>query len=802
MYVASTDSIMWRRAWRYVVVVAVALTVAACNVTRSLPEGSYLLSKVSFEEDKSAPREERITEDRDDLETYVRQSPNKRILGIDFYVWIYEKANPEKNNWWNNFKRKMGEEPVLLDTALTEKSVQNLQTYMHTRGYFSSSVTCEVDTTRRKRRAELTYRLHQGQPTRIDSLSYDFRDESLRAIILADTAATLLHMGDVLDISRLDAERNRIATNLNNRGYLDFTVNNISFDVDTIGREYGADVKMIVRPTLAGYDQRGAQIWEDNAMYRIRNINVYPTYDPMLRSTQGFRDDARIDTTDYYGLRIIRDLNTTPQLRDAVLRRTIPLYPDYIYNASQVTYTNKELMSLGFFRNTKIDFTRVEGEESYVTYLGNSDEHQDMREGYVDCNIYCTPALKQAMKVEVEASSTSTFYGLSATLGYSNKNVFRGAEAFDIAARFGFEFMYARDVAKRSAQEFGLTAGLSFPSFLAPFRITPGMKIAQPRTRLELAFDYQNRPYYRRNIFTTRWAYSWQQGGRSSVVLRPIDINWIDVKEVDEKFLADIDNRYLRTSFESQLNAGLSASYIYNTQRSDFDQNVTVVRANLETAGNLIQGLEALFSHHAEGKDYYEILGVRYSQYVRADVSASHQIDLGHKMALAGRLFGGVGVTYGNSHGRSIPFDRMFYCGGANSMRGWVPRTLGPGNKPEVNDTTYPAQVGDVRLEANLEFRFPIWWIFHGAMFLDAGNVWYLRDTKDNNPDEVFHLDSFYKQLGFNTGLGLRIDATFVILRFDLGIQLHNPGKPEGERWIHNFKWDNMALNFGVGYPF
>ena len=135
-------------------------------------------------------------------------------------------------------------------------------------------------------------------------------------------------------------------------------------------------------------------------------------------------------------------------------------------------------------------------------------------------------------------------------------------------------------------------------------------------------------------------------------------------------------------------------------------------------------------------------------------------------------------------------------------MRGWVPRTLGPGNRPEEEDTTYPAQVGDLRLEANLEFRFPVWWIFHGALFLDAGNVWYLRDTEDSNPEEVFHIDNFYKQLGFNTGLGLRIDATFVILRIDLGLQLHNPGRPEGERWIHNLKWNNMALNFGVGYPF
>ena len=785
--------------------VAMVMTIVSCSVTRDLPEGTYLLSSVRFEEDKSVPRDRRITVDKDGLDTYVRQSPNKKIFGLDFYVWVYEHANPEKHDWWNNFKRKIGEEPVLLDSALTVKSVQNLETYLQTRGYFSSDVECKVDTIAKRRRVKMTYKIEQGLPTRIDSLSYDFRDSSLRSVILADTAASLLNRGDILDISRLDDERNRIAAWLNNRGYFDFTANNISYDVDTTERGLDAAVTMIVRPTLVGYNERGGQIYENNAVYRLRNINIYPTYDPMLRSTSGFKADAIIDTTYYNGLTIIRDLNTTPQLRNAVLRRTVPLYPNYIYNASQISHTNKELMSMGFFSNSKVAFDRVNQRDSYLTFIGEEAEKNtlvDSRERYLDCNIYVTPALKQSMKVEVEASTTSTFYGLAATLGYSNTNAFRGAEAFDISARFGFEFMYARDVQKRSAQELGLTLGLSFPRFLSPFWNKPGMKISHPRTRLELAFDYQNRPYYCRNIFTTRWAYSWQQGARSSLVIRPVDINWIDVKSVDEAFLSDIDNQYLRTSFESQLTAGLSASWVYNTQRSNFDQNVTVVRANLETAGNLLQGLEKLFSHPAEGKGYYEIFGIRYSQYVRADLSASHKIDLGHKMALAGRLFGGVGVTYGNSMGRSIPFDRMFYCGGANSMRGWVPRTLGPGNKLEVHDNTYPAQVGDVRLEANLEFRFPIWWIFNAAVFVDAGNVWYLRDTEDNNPEEVFHFDNFYRQLGLNTGVGLRIDVTFIVLRLDLGIQLHNPGRPEGERWIHNFKWKNMALNFGVGYPF
>ena len=790
---------------RYMMLVAMVMTIVSCSVTRDLPEGTYLLSSVRFEEDKSVPRDRRITVDKDGLDTYVRQSPNKKIFGLDFYVWVYEHANPEKHDWWNNFKRKIGEEPVLLDSALTVKSVQNLETYLQTRGYFSSDVECKVDTIAKRRRVKMTYKIEQGLPTRIDSLSYDFRDSSLRSVILADTAASLLNRGDILDISRLDDERNRIAAWLNNRGYFDFTANNISYDVDTTERGLDAAVTMIVRPTLVGYNERGGQIYENNAVYRLRNINIYPTYDPMLRSTSGFKADAVIDTTYYNGLTIIRDLNTTPQLRNAVLRRTVPLYPNYIYNASQISRTNKELMSMGFFSNSKVAFDRVNQGDSYLTFIGEEAEKNtlvDSRERYLDCNIYVTPALKQSMKVEVEASTTSTFYGLAATLGYSNTNAFRGAEAFDISARFGFEFMYARDVEKRSAQELGLTLGLSFPRFLSPFWNKPGMKISHPRTRLELAFDYQNRPYYCRNIFTTRWAYSWQQGARSSLVIRPVDINWIDVKSVDEAFLSDIDNQYLRTSFESQLTAGLSASWVYNTQRSNFDQNVTVVRANLETAGNLLQGLEKLFSHPAEGKDYYEIFGIRYSQYVRADLSASHKIDLGHKMALAGRLFGGVGVTYGNSMGRSIPFDRMFYCGGANSMRGWVPRTLGPGNKPEVHDNTYPAQVGDVRLEANLEFRFPIWWIFNAAVFVDAGNVWYLRDTEDNNPEEVFHFDNFYRQLGLNTGVGLRIDVTFIVLRLDLGIQLHNPGRPVGERWIHNFKWKNMALNVGVGYPF
>ena len=794
-----------RSVLRYILLLAVAITFAACNVTRNIPEGSYLLSRVKIIPDENTPRTERITNDKDDLSRLVRQTPNKRFLGTNFFVWVYEHANPEKDNRWNNFKRRIGEEPVILNMDLTDKSVQNLETFMRTRGYYSSSVNYRIDTLRR-RRVELTYTLTQGAPTRIGKLQYRFYDEPLRPVILADTQNSRIQQGDILDITQLDEERNRISSYLNNRGYFDFTANNISYEVDTLGLHDQADVMMVIAPMLTEYDSQGRANYEDNSIYRIGNINVYPTYDPMLRSTGGFKPDAKIDTTMYGGLKIIRDESFPVQLRDIVLSRTIALQPNAIYSAATVQQSYNELMSLGCFRNIRVGFDRSNEQHSFVTYLGadNNDATKfvDIKEKYLDCNIYCTPAMRQSMKVDIEASSTSTFYGLSTTIGYTNNDVFRGAEAFDVAARFGFEFMYARDVAKRSAQELNITAGLSFPRFLTPVHLPFNSNIKQPRTRLEIAFDYQNRPYYRRNIFTARWAYNWRYRERSTFMLRPIDINWIDVKSVDEEFLADIANKYLRTSFESQLNAGLSASYVYNTQLGKLDRTSTLFRASLETSGNLIQGLESLFSHHAEGQNYYEILGIRYSQYLRTDLSLSHTQDLGWKMALAGRLFAGVGVTYGNSKGRSIPFDRMFYCGGANSMRGWIPRTLGPGASPEVENRLYPAQVGDMRLEANLEFRFPIWYIFHGALFFDAGNVWYIRETEGSNPSEVFHFNDFYKQLGFNTGLGLRIDATFVILRIDLGMQLHNPGLPEGQRWIHDFKWRNMALNFGVGYPF
>ena len=250
---------------RFILILLLSILCSACSVTRKLSQGEYLLQRVNIEADHSAPKSERINAPT--FEEYVRQTPNKRFLGTNFYVWAYNLANPAKENWWNNLKRKIGEEPVLLDLSLTHKSAQNLKTYMDSRGYYSSTVEYNIDTTRRSKRAYVTYRTKQGEPYRIKSLSYDFRDRQIAPVIESDTAQSLIKVGNIFDITVLDKERERIAKYLNNKGYYNFSVNNIEYRVDTLGGDRKVGIRMIVRRNITGYNERGEAISEDNRIY-------------------------------------------------------------------------------------------------------------------------------------------------------------------------------------------------------------------------------------------------------------------------------------------------------------------------------------------------------------------------------------------------------------------------------------------------------------------------------------------------------------------------------------------------------
>ncbi len=779
------------RRFAYIVVaLLVGVLLSSCNVTRLIPSNDYLLQRVKVEEDKSLPRSERIK--GDEVTKYIRQKPNKHFLGTDFYAWIYLMANPEKDNGWNNLKRKMGEPPVLFNMRDTERSASNLKVYLDSRGYYSSDVDFEVDTTYRHKRAKVTYSLHQGKPYHISSISYDFRDRNLEPVLLPDTINTLLHKGDIFDISVLEAERQRIALYLKDRGYYNFSVNNVEYLADTLGGDRKVGVKVIINQNLAGYNARGEAIYSNNEVYRLRNVNVIPRYNAVFAKSNTENYFKGFDSVEYKGLNVLfRDKR--PKVRPKVLRGAIPIYPNYLYNYSEVNRTYSNLMAMGYFKSARINFTEVTNSKTEV--VANKPV-----ERLLDCDIYCTPSLQQSIKAELEAATTSSFYGLTAVLGYQNRNIFRGAEMLEITGTAGYEYMKAPNSKKKHAMEFGIAASLSFPRFLlADYAIRSNT--TAPKTKFELSYNYQDRPYYQRGLSSISWVYSWRRNTNSSFVIRPIGINLVDVSYIDQNYFNSLQNKYLKYSFQSQLIVAISGSYLLNKNYKSAPNNTTTVRANLELAGNLLSGLSHLLSHPAEGKDYYELLGIRFSQYARADVNASHKIMFGKVTALAARLYAGLAYAYGNSD--AVPFDRLFYAGGSNSMRGWAPRTLGPGSTPAPTNVVYPTQLGDMKLEANLEFRFPIWGMFHGATFFDLGNIWYVGRKGADYPDSsVFHFNSFYKQLAFNTGVGLRLDIKFAILRLDWGIQLHNPNNPVGQRWIHNFKWRNTFLNFGVGYPF
>lgn len=782
----------------------------SCAITRHIPEGKYLLQSVVVESDREAPKDERIS--TYDLERYVRQSPNKRLFGSNFYIWMWNQANPDKENWWNNFKRSVGEEPIYYEHNLTVKSRENLKVYMDALGFYSSTANFIVDTLLQKKHVKVTYFTHQGEPYKITDVKYQFRDTLLRPIVAPDTINSLIKRGDIFSVALLDKERERITANLRNNGYFDFTVRNIEYRADTLAGDHTAKLEMIIKKELTGYDGRGNALYNNSMRYRLGSVNIIPDFDPsLLVNDSTFMSD--IDTMQYRGLNIILDKGKRSNVRPTVLRQMVPLNQGTLYNASTVEQTYQNLMSLGYFKSARISFRpTVLDSLSADSIILNSVAKRDKRsvtdtlsrpaDSFISSYILCTPALRQSYDIELEGSTTSSFYGLYATVGYQNRNIFRGAESWNIDLTAGYEYMKAPDAVKKRATEIGIATGLTFPRFLLPFKSGPLPRVVKPKTTTEFSVNWQDRPYYVRTLTSASLSYSWKNKGYSNFMVRPIDINVINMNYIDEDYFNDLENDYLKNSYQTQLIAGLSLGYVYNNQLANLRGNSTLLSINAETSGNSINAVKNIFNGKMSDKGYYEVFGIRYAQYFRSDISLSRKLAISDKCAVAGRLFAGTAIAYGNS--KSIPFDRLFYSGGSNSMRGWTPRTLGPGSTAEPKDVIYPSQLGDMKLEANLEFRFPIWENFHGATFLDAGNIWYMKDSEGvYDSSALFDKDTFYKQLGFNTGFGIRLDIQFAILRLDWGIQLHNPNKPMGERWvIKDFKFDNTALNFGVGYPF
>lgn len=766
----------------------------SCSVTRNIPQGEYLLKDNIIKTEQDLPSSEKIS--HSELETYIRQTPNKKILGINLPILIYSWANPQKDNWGNRLLRRIGEAPVILDSLDIKRSVSNLKTYMNSIGYLSSSADFQLDTLKKK--AKVIYKVTQNEPYRIGSISYDYQDKFIESVINEDSSSTLIRSGNIFNTHILDNERQRISQYLKNNGYYDFSVSNISYLADSLAGENTINITMVVRQNITGYNQDGTPIYENNSISRINKIFLVPDYNPtQLVSNLDIANS--LDTLSYKGLDIVYNKNL--KVRPKVLREIINIDPNSLYNTESINQTYSKLINNDYFNSASILFQRdTLATSNIVSYVGETlaedEATENTTENYLNCTILAIPSLRQSYNIELEASTTSNYYGLTATVGYQNRNLFRGMEIFDISASGGYDFM--KDENTRSSFEIGGATSLSFPRFILPFDIN-NSSLNNPRTKVELSINKQYRTYYNRTLSSVSWAYSWNNGKFNNYTLRPIDISLIRMSYIDQDFLDGLTNPYLENSYISQLVAGISGSYVYNNQSRNPNGNSLIMRLNLETTGNLISGLAHLLSNPVAGEDYYNILSIRFAQYVRAEFSLTNKIVFSPDVSLVYRFWAGAGLSYGNSE--SLPFDKLFFCGGSNGMRGWAARTLGPGNETYV-ESDYPNQLGNMKLEANLEARFPVWGILKGAAFFDLGNIWFMSSEDSSNPESVFHFNSFYKQLGFNTGLGARLDFGFFLVRIDWGVKLHDPNVAQGNRWISDLQLRNTSFNFGVGYPF
>lgn len=790
----SFNSVSSNRAYcKIILFFAFMLLNISCSVTRYVPQDKYLLksNEVVFTSRKNVG-----DIDKDQLSRYIIQRPNSHFLGTNLRLGIYSITDTTKTNKWHKFwLNKVGQPPVVLDTSLCDKSSSQMEIYLASVGFLRAEVSSSV-TSNKRRKAVVKYTVKQGEPYRIRSIDYNISDKFLETIMLPDTVNSLIRVGQIYDRSVLDAERSRISSSLNDMGFWGFGNSYISYKVDSSYNDHTVSLVMNVKQRVERVNQDGKAVLANHPIYRIRDIKVNTDYDPTMDIMT--RNRMRYDTMYYRGLDLV--YWGKMYVRPKIIANAIRLTPSQLYDAKTVNRTYSNIRTLNY--NANILFAPVAVADSQdviqvTTVSPESGRDVSTQELSLDCFMQCSPVMRQNISTELELSTTEDYYSAALKLGYQNRNLFRGAESFNISFRGAYELM--KQSGRRNSFEFGVTTSLEIPRFWLPISNDAMSKFTQASTKMSVAYNIQRRPYYQRSSVSVIYGYGWTMNNGARFTINPADVNVIDVPWVDQEFLASIDNIFLRNTYQSQLIAGLSATYYYNTSTNP-KQNAISIKVTTDVNGNLFRLIAPVFGPMVESnsESYYKLFGLRFAQYARAIFEISQRANLSDISQVAWRFLVGGAGAYGNSN--SVPFERRFFAGGNNSMRGWQPRTLGPGSVL-TQKKTYPDQLGNIRLEANLEYRISVVGPFGIALFADVGNIWN-NEKGEKNPDARFKFNTFYKQLALDAGLGVRYDLDFVILRLDWGWKLHNPNLPVGDRWFSQLKIKDTALHFAIGLPF
>lgn len=767
---------------------------AACSSVKHVPEGQYLLDKVDIE----------VVDNNDidvaELHNFLRQQPNHKVLGFArLSLGTYSLSGSDTTKWYNRWLRRVGQPPVIYDVQATEGSRRQLQQAMINHGYMDAMVEVDTIGNSRRRRMEVDFRITAGTPRIIESVGYSIADPTLRELVMSQVSRSELRPGGMFDRTALDGERARITRQLQNHGYYHFNREFINFTADTVAGSPMVALTVNVRNpeqrhgvSIAAADSLSAGDLRHHT-YIIRNVTFVVDTDIDPRSP---RRDA--DTVDFHGKTFI--FAGDRYLRPRVVNQMCYLEPGQIYNARNVERTYEALGRLAIVKFVNIDFQPA-------GTLGDV--------GLLDATIYLSRNKKQSITAELEGTNSEGDLGFGIGLGYRHRDIGRGGEQFSAKFRASYESLSGKfeGLVNKRYTEYAAEVGLTFPQFKCPFLTRNFRQRILASTEFSVSFNYQERPEYTRIIAGAAWRWLWQQRrpqGLRRQTYDLVDINYVRLPRSTLDFLDQIapSNPLLRYSYEDHFIMRMGYTYHFTNRRAPeagtsrlaFQPVITSLRASIECAGNLLYGISKLTGQHKRG-GVYKIFNIQYAQYVKGEVDYTITRHFDTRNSLSFHVGAGIAYPYGNSS--MVPFEKRFYAGGANGVRGWGVRTLGPGRYDARNSVTdFINQCGDIRLDLSLEYRAKLFWVLEGALFVDAGNIWTIRNY-ENQPGGMFHFKSFYKELAAAYGIGLRMDFTYFLLRFDLGFKAHNPAMNQ-EPWpIVHPKWSRDAnFHFAVGYPF
>ncbi len=721
---------------------------ASCSVTKFVPDGEYLLDKVEVKSDTNA-----LGVNPSEMRQLVRQRGNSRwFSAAKLPLATYSLSGRDTTKWFNRFLRSIGEPPQLYDSVSTRASMDILQTQLQNMGYLRASV--DVYNKIKGKKLVTTYLLHPRQPYFINKVDYDIRDSAIAVVLnLADSTRRGLKSGMMFNVANLDNERSRISKYLTNRGYYRFNKDFISYRADSVPGSPLINLTLVLDKYRSGEETN-----LPHQVYTIGDVN--------FRS--GNPNDSVIP------------------LRQSVLESNTFLESGALYASNDLQTTYNHFGRLGAVRYTNISF------------------HEHEFEPVLDCDILVSTNKPSTISFQPEGTNTSGDLGAAVSLTYQNRNIFHGSENLSVVLRGAYEAIRGLEgYSNTNFQEYSVETSLSFPRFIAPLLSTSFRRRVNASSEVSLLYDLQNRPEFMRRVFSVAWRYKWNdQNHHDRYQVDLLDLNYISMPWISDTFKAeyldntDSRNSILRYNYENLFIMKLGFGYTYNNGRY-------AIKVSAESAGNLLNLASHMFHFHKNSEEQYTFLDIAYAQYLRGIFDYTRNFVFDYHNQLVFHFGFGIAYPYGNS--TILPFEKRFFSGGANSVRGWSVRSLGPGKFiGRDGRIDFINQTGDMKLDLNLEYRASLFWKFGGALFIDAGNIWTLRDYEDQ-PGGQFKISEFWQQIAVSYGLGLRLNFDYFVVRFDMGMKAVNPAyEDEKDHFpiLHPRLSRDFAFHFAVGLPF